>query len=303
MGPGANHSDLENALSEARRLLNLPISSTLSPLPIGIGFQTFDADLNVAIKALQKHKPSAVWLFASRDGQAEFDLWIKHIREIAPSTKIWIQVGSVADALKAARSSVPPDVLVVQGSDAGGHGLARGAGVISLVPEVVDALNGSDIPIFAAGGIADGRGVAAVLSLGSLGAVMGTRFLAAKEAKISQGYQQDVVRTTDGGQNTVRTTLYDELAGRTNWPSLYDGRNIVNKSIVDHRSGMGFAENKKLYGEALKKGDNGWGPNGRLTAYVSSAVGLVREVTGAEDIVKTTREEAKDALIKTNSLL
>ena len=203
MGPGAKPSDLENDLMEARRMLNLPISNLKSPLPIGIGFQTFDADLDIAITAIRKHRPSSTWLFASRDGQSEFDLWIKRIRDIAPSTQIWVQVGSVTDALKAIQSEFPPDVLVVQGIDAGGHGLAHGAGVISLVPEVIDALNGSDIPVFAAGGIADGRGVAAALSLGSVGAVMGTRFLASKEARISQGYQQDILRTTDGGQNTV----------------------------------------------------------------------------------------------------
>ena len=300
IGPGPKPSDLDNSLVEARRTLNIPLSKSL---PVGVGFQTFDADLDVAIPALEKHKPAAVWLFASRDGQKEFDLWIKRIKEASPSTQIWIQVGSVVDALKAVRAPAPPDVLVVQGIDAGGHGLVRGAGFISMLPELADAIKDLDIPLFAAGGIADGRGVAAALSLGAAGAVMGTRFLAAKEAKISRGYQQDVLRVSDGGQNTVRTQMYDKMAGRDDWPPQYDGRNIVNKTILDHDSGMDVVENKKLYSEAMKKGDDGWGPEGRLTAYVGSAVGLVKEVIGAEDIVKKSRDEAVSIIRQTNSRL
>jgi nitronate monooxygenase len=194
-------------------------------------------------------------------------------------------------------------VLVLQGSDAGGHGLARGAGIISLVPEAIDALRDTNIPLMAAGGIVDGRGVAAALSLGAAGVVMGTRFLASKEAKISKGYQDDVLRTTDGGQNTVRTKLYDELAGRADWPSIYDGRNIVNRSVLDQESGIAFAENRGLYKEAMTLGDSGWGTNGRLTAYVGSGVGLIRDVAGAADIVEISREEARVSLREASSVL
>jgi len=292
MGPGAKPSDLDAILSEAKALLGTSISSPNSLLPIGIGFQTFSADLSLASQAIQKHNPCAVWLFAPRDGQKELDEWSKKVRDVSPGTQIWIQVGSVNDAIKAARSATPPDVLVLQGSDAGGHGLAKGAGIISLLPEVADELGDMDIPLIAAGGIADGRGIAAALSMGAAGAVMGTRFLAAKEATVSKGYQGDVLRIRDGGQNTVRTTLYDELAGRTDWPPEYDGRNVVNQSILDHSGGLDFKENKKRYEEATKKGDEGWGENGRLTAYVGSAVGLVREVVGAEAIVQDARRRA-----------
>jgi nitronate monooxygenase len=215
IGPGAKPTDLENFLSESRRLLEASPSISDDPTqPIGIGIQTFDADISIASEAIQKHKPSAVWLFAPRDGQSELDIWIASIKKASSDTQIWIQVGSIGDAVKAARAPSPPDVLVLQGSDAGGHGLARGAGIISLLPEAVDALRDTNIPLMAAGGIVDGRGVAAALSLGAAGVVMGTRFPASQEAKISKGYQDDVLRTTDGGQNTIRTKLYDELAGR-----------------------------------------------------------------------------------------
>jgi nitronate monooxygenase len=280
LGPAPKPSDLSSSLQEARHLLN-HTSDSNSPLPIGIGFQTFDADLEIAAPEIEKYRPAAVWLFAARDGQKEFDVWIERIKKLSPQTQIWIQVGSVADAIAAAKAPSPPDVLVVQGSDAGGHGPARGAGIISLLPEVADAISDSNIPLLAAGGIADGRGVAASLHLGAVGAVMGTRFLASTEAKISKGYQGDLIRTIDGGQNTVRTTLYDELAGRTDWPPIYDGRNVVNRSWLDKEAGVEFEENKRRYGEASKKGDEGWGPDGRMTAYVGAGVGLVRSVEDA----------------------
>jgi nitronate monooxygenase len=301
LGPGAKPSDLDGLLAETKKLLNH--HSSFSPLPLGLGFQTFNSDLSIASSAIKKYIPAAVWLFAPKNGQEELDTWSRRIRFVSPKTQIWIQVGSVTDAVNAAGSEEPPDVLVLQGIDAGGHGLAKGAGIVSLLPEVADALNESNIPLIAAGGIADGRGAAAVLSLGAVGAVMGTRFLASEEASVSKGYKNDVVRTSDGGQNTVRTTLYDELAGRTDWPAGYDGRNIVNASFVEREAGLDFKDNKRKYEEAAKLGDEGWGEMGRMTAYVGSAVGLVREVAGAEEIVKKTREEAVAALDVARSLL
>ena len=292
MGPGTKPLELDMFLSEAKSLLASSVPTSNNLLPVGIGFQTFSADLSLARQAIQTHKPCAVWLFVPRDGQRELDIWSEMIRKASPETKVWIQVGNVSQAVQAARSAQPPDVLVIQGIDAGGHGLAKGAGIISLLPEVADALGDLNIPLIAAGGIAEGRGVAAALSLGAMGVAMGTRFLAATEAKISKGYQGDVLRTRDGGQNTVRTTLYDELAGRTDWPADYDGRNVVNQSILDHVSGLRFEDNQKQYDEAMKKGDEGWGENGRLTAYVGSAVGLVKSVLGADEIVEEARAQA-----------
>lgn len=182
-------------------------------------------------------------------------------------TKIWVQIGTVTDAIEVARSC-HPDVLVVQGADAGGHGLAQGAGIMSLLPEVADSLRSigmKSIPLVAAGGIVEGRGTPACLALGGHGVVMGTRFLASKEANIAKGYQDDVLRTNDGGRNTVRTSVYDTLRG-TDWPRQYNGRGIINHSYLDAQKGMVMDENKRLYQEALQKGDLEWGQSGRVTA-------------------------------------
>lgn len=90
-------------------------------LPIGVGFQTWAGDLNVASQVLEKFRPSAVWLFAPRHGQEELDEWARRVREVSRGTQIWIQVPSVGEAREAMGSEQRPDVLVVQGADAGGQ--------------------------------------------------------------------------------------------------------------------------------------------------------------------------------------
>ena len=78
--------------------------------------------------------------------------------------------------------------------------------------------------LMAAGAIVEGRGVAAALVLGAAGVAMGTRFLASAEANIAAGYRDEVVRASDGGQNTVRTKTYDSLRGTTVWSQGYNAR-------------------------------------------------------------------------------
>lgn len=105
-----------------------------------------------------------------------------------------------------------------------GHGFEKGAGIISLLPEVADALateGYGNIPLVTAGGIVDGRGAAAALTLGAQGVVMGTRFLSATEANIHPKWRDAVLATSDGGQNTVRAKLFDELRGPNMWPERY----------------------------------------------------------------------------------
>jgi nitronate monooxygenase len=307
VGPGVKPTDLDGKLEKARTLLKNPAQpSGDEGLPVGVGFQIFDGDLRVSSASVEKYKPTAAWLFVPKKGQSELDEWSAEIRQASPNTRIWVQVGSVFEAFEAAKSKHAPDVLVVQGIDAGGHGLRKGAGVISLLPEISDALKdiGKDIPLLGAGGIADGRGVAAILGTGvAAGAVMGTRFLASIEADIKPGYQDDVVRVSDGGQNTMRTDLYDRLQGRDDWPARYDGRAIINASLRDELEKVDFQQNKATFQEQLKAGVLGWGKEGRMTAYVGSAVGLVKSIEPAGEIIERTRREARKALGQTMQML
>ena len=127
----------------------------------------------MSLPLLQRYRPAAVWLFAPRTISNLVE-WTQKTREVTENaTKIWVQVGGIEEAVNVCRAC-KPDVLVVQGIDAGGHGLNHGAGVISLLPEVSDALYGlvklgelAEMPILiAASGIAEGRGHS-LLDIGS----------------------------------------------------------------------------------------------------------------------------------------
>ncbi|KAI3394344.1 hypothetical protein diail_2896 [Diaporthe ilicicola] len=310
IGPAANTQDiavnLEQAsglVNEARKSSSSSVSSVFSPaascLPVGIGFQLWADDVDAAVANVERFKPCAAWLFAPQEGPEELEAWSRRIRHACPETQIWIQIGTLGEAKGLLQISEKPDVVVVQGAEAGGHGRSKdGMGIMTLLPEVADAMASSRIPLLAAGGIADGRGAAAALCLGASGAVMGTRFLASSEARISKGYQNEIVRASDGAVSTTRTLLYNHLRGTFGWPVDYQPRTIINKSFMDHQSGVPFEELKRRHDEAAKTGDNGWGPEGRLGAYAGASVGLIHGVKAAGDIV---REVQLDALEKIRS--
>jgi len=301
IGPGAKPDDTATDLKTLRELLKDVPDSTFQDayqsgkrLPVGVGFQLWNGDLSSASKAVEEYHPCAAWLFAPRHGQEELDQWTARLREVSPDIHIWIQVGTLKESIEAAKSDRRPDVLVIQGAEAGGHGRATdGMGIMTLFPEVADGVRGSGVSLIAAGGIADGRGVAAAFALGAQGVAMGTRFLASTEARISKGYQNEIVRATDGAQSTTKTMLYNHLRGTVGWPEQYSPRGITNKSWHDHRAGVSFEELKRLHGEAEKLGDAGWGPEGRLATYAGAAVGLVHTVEDAGSLVKRFQDEAK----------
>lgn len=308
LGVGTDISKFSPWLNEASSTLDSsPIAnSSTGILPIGVGFICWGIDLLTTLSVFSSapSKPAAAWLFAPRSPQ-DLVLWTEGIRQATNNkTKIWIQVGTVAMAIDVAKSC-KPDVLVIQGADAGGHGLAQSSSIISLLPECVDALareGFGDIPLIAAGGIMNGRGAAAALTLGASGACMGTRFLATPEAVISQGYKNAVVEAKDGGVTTARTTVYDRIRGTIGWPETYNARGVLNQSFWDNGKGMSDEVNKRLYEEEMKKGDAGWGNQGRMTTYAGTGVGLVQKIQPAGDIVRKVLKDAKERLSATNSI-
>jgi len=113
------------------------------------------------------------------------------------------------------------DVLVAQGAEGGGHGISRST--FPFVPAVVDAA--PDVPVAAAGGVADGRGLAAALMLGADGVLVGTRFYASQDAAGLPAAKKRMVTAT--GDRTIRSILLD-IARRNVWPAPYSGRVLQN---------------------------------------------------------------------------
>ena len=311
IGAGSDVSTLAAELDKVRssRMDSQVLANVTDVLPVGVGFLLWAGDklLQDALPLLEKYRPAAVWLFAPTE-PGQLAHWTKETRRVTQDrTKIWIQIGTVADAIECTRSC-QPDILVVQGSDAGGHGLEKCAGLVSLLPEVDDAVSALCAKqelkkplLVAAGGIMEGRGAAAAVMLGASGIVMGTRYLATHEANLPKGYQDAVLEASDGGVTTERGKLYDTLRGTTDWPLRYGGRGILNESHRDAAKGMSVEDNKKLYDDALKSGDGGWGEKARLTTYAGTGVGLVKEVMSAAAITEEVREDAKRIVKRVSS--
>lgn len=136
----------------------------------------------------------------------------------AGATVFWTVSGS-DEAKRAADAGV--DYIVAQGREAGGH-LTGETPIMTMLPAVIDAAQG--VPVVAAGGIADGRGLAAALALGACGVWMGTRFIATHESGCHSGHKQLIVES--GFSDLVETTLFDG-----GWPNS-PHRVIVNSTFA-----------------------------------------------------------------------
>lgn len=135
--------------------------------------------------------------------------------------KLVCQVQTLTQAKEAADAGA--DVIVAQGRDAGGHSGTTG-GTMGLVPAVADAV--APIPVVAAGGIADGRGLAAALALGAAGVSMGTRFTASRESLWDQAMKSATLAA--GGDQTEQSRVFDVVRGAP-WPAIYPGRALRNQ--------------------------------------------------------------------------
>lgn len=268
-------------------------------LPIGVGFLLFIAPLAPAVSVIAQFKPFAVWFFAAASLD-DYTTWTNAVRAASPKTRIWIQTGSVSSALTIARTC-HPDVLVMQGADAGGHGYQKTASIVSLVPETIDALAlagfGERTAVVASGGIVEERGVASALCLGAQAVVMGTRFLSSAEISLPHpSYSSAILSATDGGRATVRSQLFDELRGPNIWPIEYDGRSLVSRSYVEFEGGVGLEEVREKHRDAEKRHDRGFGDGAteerRATIWAGTGVGLVRSRLGAAEIVEEVRAGA-----------
>ncbi len=173
--------------------------------PFGVNFLLFGVD-DAAVDAALAQKPPVVtyaWAWSDQDLKPYVD------RAHAAGAIVTYMVSGVPDARRAAAAGA--DAIIAQGSEGGGHvGLI---GTMPLVPMVVSAV--SPVPVIAAGGIADGRGLAASLALGADGVLLGTRFLATEESPLAPGYKQAIV-DSDGHDTTL--TEIPDLVGGSIWP-------------------------------------------------------------------------------------
>ncbi|NVJ25486.1 MULTISPECIES: NAD(P)H-dependent flavin oxidoreductase [Myxococcus] len=188
------------------------------------------------------------------------------------------------------------DVIVAQSSEAGGHGMTNRA-TITLVPEVADILarRAPDTLLLAAGGIGDGRGLAAVLALGADGALVGSRLWASQEALVNENSQARAIELT--GDDTDRSNVFDILRDIT-WPPGYTFRALTN-TMTERWSGnedellLVADEEREKYNAAMAANDYtiGHSPCGQVA-------GLIRDIPRAADILEAMDTQATEILLR-----
>jgi enoyl-[acyl-carrier protein] reductase II len=205
------------------------------------------------------------------------------------------QVTTVQQARQAAEHGV--DVIVAQGNEAGGF-VGPVAGLV-LIPQVVDAV--SPIPVVAAGGIADGRGLAAALVLGAQGINIGTRFLASAEAQINTAWKRAIVAAESEDASIVE--VWNDFFAPASGDYGTVARALSSPFIEQWRYRRDDAkrEAERLRGEVMVAGRQG--RLGELLPSAGQSVGLIRDILPAAEIVRRIVAEAEEALKHTTRLL
>ncbi|KAF9428615.1 hypothetical protein BGZ94_001736 [Podila epigama] len=235
-------------------------------LPYAVGFITFwldrqGPDLLLSILrgegdtatftnsgSTQKGRPPIGYWFSFGD----YRPYLRLVREHgAPGSKVIVQVSTVTEAIQAQDDAV--DVIVVQGTEAGGHGARKVSPLLTLLPEVISALEANNkaknvaVPaVLAAGGISTNVQFRSVQDMGASGAVIGTGFMPTFESLGPQKAKERLLQTEDGGVNTVRTRIFDDLRA-FDWPEPYDGR-VVRNSVTDREEIYNQREGKAAKG-------------------------------------------------------
>jgi nitronate monooxygenase len=248
--------------------------------PWGVGFLSWALETETLEWTLH-HRPMAIML-SFGDSRPFVEL----IR--AAGAKLIIQVTDLDEARQA--SEVGADVIVAQGAEAGGHGGRRST--LPFVPAVVDLVGPT--PVLAAGGITDGRGLAAALVLGAAGALIGTRFEASHEALIPSAAARAIVESN--GDSTERSRLVD-IALRSPWPQRYTARTLRN-DFLDRWTNREDElqvddEASDAYRRAAEQNDPSAAP-----IWAGEGIDLINELSPATDLVGVLVQEASDAMAR-----
>jgi nitronate monooxygenase len=214
----------------------------------------------------------------------------------AAGAKLICQVQNIEHARAAVDAGA--DVIVAQGAEAGGHGLVRST--FTLVPEVADYLAKAApaTVLVAAGGVADGRGLAAALMLGANGVLVGSRFWASSEALV-HGALQDAALGADGDA-TIRTSVVD-IVRKLDWPKPFTARVMQTGFVTDWHGREAELDEPQLveremnrYVSAMQSGDPA-----NTGVWVGEAAGLIHDVRPAADLLLGIAAEAERLLAAT----
>ena len=286
---GGGYGDLTWTQREYTLAHELLKEDASSHARLGCGFITWKLDENPeALDWVLTQKPCAIMLsFGDPRPYAE--------RIQAAGAKLICQVQRLDQVPQAIEAGAA--VIVAQGGEAGGHGAnaLEGRSTFTLVPEIADylATHAPNTLLLAAGGVADGRGLAAALMLGADGVLVGSRLWATQESLAAAGAKTQATQTN--GDGTARSEVFDILR-RKNWPAPYDFRAIRNdlhRSLENDMASLKANPDaaRANYDAGVKAGDFS-----RAHATVGEAVGLIADVPKAQELITRISEQAVHAL-------
>lgn len=250
---------------------------------IGVGFITWSLAKNPCLLDLAlERRPAAIML-----SFGEIAPFASKIRQSGAA--LICQVQTLEQGRAAAAQGA--DILVAQGAEAGGHGVARG--LFPLVPAMVDSA--PDAIVVAAGGIADGRGLAAALMLGAEGVLMGTRFYATQESAALPAAKERVLQAS--GDRTIRSRIFD-IARKNIWPAPFNGRVLCN-AFSDEWAGREdelLARQDEVAANYLAA--RGKGDFDVAAVIAGEAVDLIRDLPPAGEVVGRIVAQAAELLAR-----
>lgn len=293
---GWSGGELAGAVSEAGAFGMIPAGSSAKPEwiskeaevarrrgPFGFGLMTWSLeDRPELLDAVLEENPKAVSL-SFGDPRP----YVEKAREAG--AVVMSQVQSSERAVEAVEAGV--DILVAQGTDAGGH--TGSVGTMALLQRVLEIGEEAGIPVVAAGGIATGRGVAGVLAMGACGAWVGTRFCATKESLGSDAAKNHLLESDE--TRTIHTRVFD-VAQSIPWPEEFPGRALRNDftdrwhgredelsgNLSEARDGLREAREREDFAENY--------------IYAGQAVGVISDVPAAGDLAERLVSEAEGRL-------
>ncbi|WFD44398.1 nitronate monooxygenase [Malassezia psittaci] len=306
---GAGYYDrakLQSEIQLARSILH----TRTDILPIGIGFLAWRLDkidqahAEALVQTALDAKPSAVWF--SYGPEKTIEKWCKYAKQASDPPSVFVTASTI-HAVHEAWQSPFVDAIVLQGLEAGGHGLGSGCCRDELVSEAIHALQASSSStpkkLLSAGGIADGRQIAAQLALGMDAVVLGTRFLLTPEALYTDAQKQLLLKSNSS--DTVRSVAFDEARNTMDWPQGIDGRGLRNATVDDFNAASaqghehnslsrplpGYEQRQERYREAQASGDTT-----RIITWAGTGVGFMHDIVPASDLVHRLAVETRDSL-------
>lgn len=245
----------------------------LTDRPFGVNVMLMSPYADEVARVIAEEGVKAVTTGAGNP-EKYMELWKERNIKVIPV------VASVALAKRMERCGA--DAVVAEGCESGGH--IGESTTMTLVPQVVDAV---DIPVIAAGGIGDGRGIAAAFMLGAKGVQMGTRFVVTKECQVHPAYKERIIRAKD---------IDTRVTGRSTGHPIRALRNDMTKAYLQkEQEGASTEELELLASGALRRAvQEGDIHNGSLMS--GQIAGLIKEEVSCRQLIETLVSQTKEAL-------